>query len=50
MVVFGQKWLFSGNSNCSWAKSIVIGQNGCIQVKVIVFGQKCLYSGKSRYT
>ena len=34
MVVFGQKWLYSGKS-------------GCICAKVVVFGQKFLYSGKS---
>ena len=39
MVVFGKKWLYSGNSGCIWATLVVFGQNGCIQAKVIVFGQ-----------
>ena len=34
VVIFGQKWLYSG-------------KGGCIRVKVVVFGQKLLYSGKS---
>ena len=48
MVVFGQKWLYSG-------KTVVFGQNGCIRQKwlysgsVVVFGQKWLKSGKSGY-
>ena len=33
MVVFGQKWLYSG-------KAVVIGQNGCIRAKKVEFGQK----------
>ena len=39
MVVFGQKWLYSG-------KDVVFGQSGCIQAKVVVFGQKLFYSSK----
>ena len=33
MVVFGQKWLYSG-------KAIVFGQIGCIWAKKVEFGQK----------
>ena len=33
VVVFGQKWLYSGTS-------------GCIRSRMVVFGQKWLYSGK----
>ena len=33
MVIFGQKWFYSGKSGCNIAK-------------VVVFGQKWLYSGK----
>ena len=33
VVIFGQKWLYSGKSGCNMAK-------------VVVFGQKWLYSGK----
>ena len=33
MVLFGQKWFYSGES-------------GCIRVKVVVFGQKLLYFGE----
>ena len=32
IVVFGQKWLYSG-------------KGGCIRAKVVVFGKKRLYSG-----
>ena len=58
MVVFGQKWLYSGKSGCTLAKVVVFGQSDCIpanwlfSVKVVVFGkmivfwQKWLYSGK----
>ena len=42
VVVFGKKWLFSGKSDCNWAKLIVFRQNGNIRVKVIVFRQKWL--------
>ena len=60
VVVFGQKWLFSGKSGVIRAKvvvfrqkNVVFGQellySGKLVVfgKVVVFGQKCLYSGKS---
>ena len=40
MVVFGQKWLYSGNM-------VAFEQSGCLSGKVVVFGQKWLYSGKS---
>ena len=53
MVVFRQKWLYSGKSGCIWAKAVVFGKvvvfwqkwlnsvkSGCIRVKVVVFGQK----------
>ena len=45
MVVFGQKWLYSGGV-------VLFGQSGCIRAKVVVFvnkfvfGQNWLYSGK----
>ena len=38
MVVFGQKWLYSGKSGCILAKVVVFGQSGCVQAKVVVFG------------
>ena len=53
MVVFGQKWLYSGKSGCIRAKVVVLKQSGSNQAKmlyssrVVVFGQKKLYSGKS---
>ena len=59
MVVFGQKWLYTGKKDCIRVKMGVFGQSGCIravwlysgksgciQVKVAVFGQKLLYSGE----
>ena len=60
MVVYGQKWIYSGKSGfirakvvifehggCMWAKLNEFGQSGCIRAKVVVFGQKWLYSGRS---
>ena len=59
MVVFGQKWLYSGKGSCVrvkrvyscksgyiWAKVVVIGQNSCIRAKVVVFG-KVVVLGKN---
>ena len=46
MVVFGEKWLYSGKDGCNRAnwlysgKVVVFGQSGCIRVK-------WLYSSKS---
>ena len=45
MVVFGQKWLYSGKSGCNRAKVVVIRlgccirESGWIRAKVVVFGQ-----------
>ena len=47
LVVFGQKWLFFGQSDCNWAKVFVLGQSGCIRAKKVLLGQKWLYAGKS---
>ena len=38
--------MYSDKSCCTRAKNVVLGQNGCIPVKVVVFGQKWLYSSK----
>ena len=46
VVVFGQKWLYSGKSGCNMAKAVVFGQKWLYSGKVVVFGQKCLYSLK----
>ena len=46
MVLFGQKWLYSGKSGGYRAKVVVFGQSGCIRIKwsysgkVVVFGQR----------
>ena len=40
--VIGQKWLYSGNSCCIWAKMVVFGQNCCTCANVVEFGQKRL--------
>ena len=54
VVVFGQKWLYSGEKgsirakNCCYrAKVVVFGRSGCIRAKVVVFGQKLFYTGRS---
>ena len=54
MVVFGKKWLTSGNSGCTRAKLLYLDKSGCMRANVVVFrqkvflfGQKLLYSGQS---
>ena len=41
LVVFGQKWLYSGKSGSFRAKVLLYSD------KMVVFGEKLLYSGKS---
>ena len=43
VVVFGQKWLYSGKSGCIGAKVVVFGPNGCIRSKVVLFGQLVVF-------
>ena len=38
MVVFGQKWLYSGKCGRNMEKVIVFGQRACIWAKVVLFG------------
>ena len=38
MVIFGQKWLYSGESGCIRENMFVFGQRDCIRAKVVVFG------------
>ena len=40
MVVFGQKWLYSG-------KVLVLGKSSLYSAKLVVFGQIWFYFGKS---
>ena len=54
MVVFEQKWLYSGQSGCIRAKVVVSGQKWMYLAnkwlhsgKAVVFVKKWLYSGKS---
>ena len=47
MVVFEQKWFFSGKSGSIREKDDVFGQSCCVRKKVVLIGQKWLYSGKS---
>ena len=58
MIVFGQKWLYSGKSGCLRRKVVGFWKSGSnrekwlYSAKVVVFGQsgcnwaKCLHSGK----
>ena len=46
MVVFVQKWLYSGKSVSIAVKLSQFFKSGCIREKVVLFGQKWLYSGK----
>ena len=47
MVVFGQKWLYSGKSGFIRAQVVLFRQKCLYLGKVVVFGQKWLYSDKS---
>ena len=49
MVVFGQKWFYSGKSGCTQANLLFLGQSGSIRAKVVVIVRKWFYSGKSCY-
>ena len=52
MVVFGQKWLYTGKSCFIRPKVVVFEQSSCNRAKwlclgkVVVFWEKRLYSGK----
>ena len=58
MVVFGQKWLYTGRSGSIKEKLVVVGKSFCIRgkcngsngVKVVVIGKKWFNSGKSGST
>ena len=39
MVVYGQKWLYSGKVDVFVKKMVVFRQSGCVLVKVVVFGK-----------
>ena len=39
MVVYGQKWIYSGKSGFIWAKVVVFEHGGCIWAKLNEFGQ-----------
>ena len=39
MVVFGQKWLYSGKISFIRAKGVALEQSACIFAKVVVFGK-----------
>ena len=53
MVLFVQKWFYSGKSGCIWARLLYSNKRCCNRAKMAVFGQGCpiridwLYSGKS---
>ena len=53
MVVFGQKWLYSGKlvvfGQCVGIRAwwLFWGKSGCIRANMVVLGQIWLYSGKS---
>ena len=46
VVVFEQKWLYSGTNGCNRGQVNVFGKSCCFRAKVVVFGQRWLYSGK----
>ena len=46
MVLFVQKWFYSGRSGSIREKVVVFGQSCCARANVVVIGQKGLYSGK----
>ena len=43
MVVFGQKWLYSGKSGPIRPKVVLFGQSGCMRASVVVFGQVVVF-------
>ena len=58
VLVFGQKWLYSGTKVLLYsgkvvvfglAKVVVFVQSGCVREKVVVFGQSGIHSGKSGF-
>ena len=50
MVVFAQKWLYSGKKICIREKLLYSGKSGSVRAKVVVIGQNLLYSGKVFYS
>ena len=46
VVIFGQKWVYSGKSCCIQAKVVVFGKSGSTRAKMVVLRQNWLYSGK----
>ena len=46
MIVFGQKWLYSGKIGCIRAKVVLFGQSGFIR-DIWLYSGKLVYSGKS---
>ena len=47
MVVFVQKWFYSGKSDSTRAKLVYSDKSCCAREKVVVIRRKRLYSGKS---
>ena len=43
VVVFGQKWLYSGKVVVFSEKLLYSGKSGCIRAKVVLFWQTWLY-------
>ena len=46
VVVFGQKWFYSGKNRFIWAKNVYSGRRVCNQSRVVVFEKKLLYLDK----
>ena len=46
VVIFGQKWLYLGKSDCIPAKVVVLEQKWLYSGKLVLFGQKWLLLGK----
>ena len=46
VVVFGQKWFYSGKRSCIWLKVVLFAQSGCTWAKGGCIRARWLYSGK----
>ena len=46
VVLFVQKWLYSGKSSCIREKVVVSGQSVCIRAKVFIIGKNMVGFGQ----
>ena len=49
VVVFGQKWLYCGQSGCMLAKWLYLGKSSCIRAKWLYLGKSGCIQAKWLY-